>query len=390
VSAAPAPSSPPPPPPGADPALAALRARVLEQDRALVAALAERARLVEAVAARKRQVGVPAFDRAREAEVLGAALEEARRAGVPGDLVRGVMGHVLAASRRAQRFAVPPAEDPPRSIGVVGGTAGMGAFLAEVFAREGIPVETMGKDRGAPAEEVAARHDLVIVAVPIADTLEVIARVGPRVAPGACLADVTSLKRAPLEAMLLAAPPSVDVVGTHPMFGPRGADLDRQKVVLCRGRGERGFARVRRLFEGAGAETVEAGAAEHDAHMAVIQVLVHEKTMVVGSVLERLGADLARSLAFASPVYRAELAMVGRMFSQRAELYADILTGNPEGARISHAFREEAGRIAAAVAAGDRGALVRRFDEVAGYMTRFASWARQQSDAILDDIVKHG
>src|SRR5258708_27448034 len=103
---------------------------------------------------------------------------------------------------------------------------------------------------------------------------------------------------------------------------------------------------------------MEATAEEHDAQMALIQVLVHEKTMVLGSVLERLKADLGRSLQFASPIYRTELAMMGRMFSQRAELYADILTHNPDATPLSHIFEQEADHFARAVALSDRETVI--------------------------------
>jgi chorismate mutase/prephenate dehydrogenase len=112
--------------------------------------------------------------------------------------------------------------------------------------------------------------------------------------------------------------------------------------------------------------------------------------MVLGSVLERVKADLPRSLQFASPIYRIELATVGRMFSQAAELYADILTSNPDGARVSHLFEQEAGHFARALAMGDRESVVKRFRDVKAYMAEFAAWAKNESDAILHDIVRHG
>ena len=314
----------------------------------------------------------------------------ARAYQLPEGLVGDVFGSVLASSRARQRTMSLEGEPRP-SIGVLGGTRGMGAFLARVFRKAGYPVTAMGKDAGPPVEEVAALCDLVIVAVPIGDTVGVIERAAPCVRPGACLMDVTSVKGAPLAAMLRTAGPEVDVVGTHPMFGPHGGDdMDRQKVVLCRGRGEVGFERVKRLFELFGAEVVMADAAEHDAQMALIQVLVHEKTMVLGSVLERLHAPLGRSLDFASPIYRAELAMVGRLYSQEAGLYADILTNNPDGARVSALFAEEAQRFARAVESGERGWILERFRVVATYLEEFASWAKKESDAILRDVVRHG
>lgn len=369
--------------------LAALRDELARKDQEIVALLADRMRLIRQVARVKADKDLPSFDRGREGAHLEDLAEKARGLELGDDVVRDVFARLFAASRLEQRRFAQERGDR-FSIGVIGGTQGMGAFLARVFASGGHTVEAMGLEGGPSAEDVAAKNDVVVVAVPIAATVKVIEAIAPRVRPGACLIDVTSIKRPPLEAMLAHAPEGVDVVGTHPMFGPHGVDFDRQKVVLCRGRGDAAFARVKKLYESFGAETIEATAEEHDAQMALIQVLVHEKTMVLGSVLERLKADLGRSLAFASPIYRTELAMIGRMFSQHAELYADILTVNPDAPRFSHVFEQEAAHFARAVAMSDRETVVRRFQQVAEYMKDFAAWAKKQSDAILDDLVRHG
>lgn len=371
------------------PELTAVREQLAAADGALVELLAERMRLIREVARIKGNRALPSFDRLREGAHLDDLVTKARDSGVPEDMVRDVFARLFAASRLEQRRILQTRAEH-FTIGVIGGTDGMGAFLARVFTQGGFTVETMGKGEGPSAADVASRNDLVIVAVPIDVTVDVVEEIAPHVKKGACLMDVTSIKRAPLEAMLESAPEGVDVIGTHPMFGPHGVDFDRQKVVLCRGRGDASFERVKRLYESFGAETIEATAEEHDAQMALIQVLVHEKTMVLGSVLERLKADLGRSLQFASPIYRTELAMIGRMFSQRAELYADILTVNPEAPRLSHIFEQEAAHFARAVAMSDRDSVVKRFREVTEYMEDFATWAKKQSDAILDDLVRHG
>jgi len=378
-----------PAPAGVAPELVALRDELATTDADLVALLAQRMRLVREVARVKGEKGLPSFDREREGAHLDGLLDRAKGSGAPEVLVRDVFARLFAASRLEQRRIL-AARAERFTVGIIGGTQGMGAFLARVLGDAGYPVDAMGLGEGEAASVVAGRNELVIVAVPIAATVQVIGEVAPHVKPGSCLIDVTSIKRAPLEAMLAAAPDGVDVVGTHPMFGPHGVDFDRQKVVLCRGRGDAGFARVKKLYEDFGAQTIEATAEEHDSQMALIQVLVHEKTMVLGSVLERLKADLGRSLQFASPIYRTELAMIGRMFSQQAELYADILTVNPEAPRLSHVFEQEAAHFARAIAMSDRASVVHRFRQVADFMKDFATWAKKQSDAILDDLVRHG
>ncbi|MCA9590577.1 MAG: prephenate dehydrogenase/arogenate dehydrogenase family protein [Myxococcales bacterium] len=371
------------------PDLSELRAALTSADEEIVRLVAERMRIVRQVAKTKARSELPSFDRGREDELLERLEKRGEEHGLGSDIVRDVYAALFAASRRAQRQLRAP-ELEKFTIGVVGGTQGMGGFLARVFRDGGYDVEVMGLGVGRTAEELAADRDLVVVAVPIDATVGVIEAIAPKVRPGACIVDVTSLKAAPMAAMLAHAPDGVEVVGTHPMFGPHGEDLDRQKVVLCRGRGDVWFSRVKRLFEAFGAETIEAEPGEHDAQMALIQVLIHEKTMVLGSVLERLKADLGRSLQFASPIYRTELAMIGRMFSQGAELYADILTSNPDASRLSHYFEQEAAHFARAVAMGDRETVVKRFRQVSEYMKDFAAWAKRQSDAILDDVMRHG
>jgi chorismate mutase/prephenate dehydrogenase len=366
-----------------------LREELSACDERIVGDLADRMRLIRRVAELKAHGGLPSFDREREGQHLDALLVRAGQLNLQGEIVRDVFATIFSASRSAQRKHVQAGHDR-FSVGIVGGTAGMGAFMARVFVGAGYAVETTGLEAGAPAREVAARHDLVVVAVPIGATVKVIEDVAPAVRPGKCLMDVTSVKREPMQAMLAHAPEAVEVVGTHPMFGPSGDDFDRQKVVLCRGRGDAGFERVRRLYEALGAEIIEASAEEHDAQMALIQVLVHEKTIVLGSVLERVQAKLGRSLQFASPIYRTELSMIGRMFSQGADLYADILTNNPEGTHVTHLFEQEAAHFARAVAMRDRESIVRRFREVSQFMAEFAQWAKKESDTILHDLVRRG
>ena len=78
-----------------------------------------------------------------------------------------------------------------------------------------------------------ANADLVLVAVPINVTCEVVA--GLNKLPSHCvLADITSIKQAPLEAMMKAH--SGPVVGLHPMFGPDVNGFVKQVVVVCHGR----------------------------------------------------------------------------------------------------------------------------------------------------------
>jgi len=59
--------------------------------------------------------------------------------------------------------------------------------------------------------------------------------------------------------------------------------------------------------------------------MAYIQVMRHFNTFVYGQHLKGEDPNLESLTMFSSPIYRLELAMVGRLFAQSPQLYADII-----------------------------------------------------------------
>lgn len=353
-----------PHPPASD-ELVALREELSSVDAALLEVVARRSRCVAQIAAFKAREDVPALDRARETAHLESMLARGDALGLAEDLVRPLFAALFAASRAAQRRVRLDAL-PPLRVGIVGATAGIGATLARVLARAGVAVEGTGLDAGAPAEELAARSELVVLAVPIHVTCAVAAQVGPHVRPGACLMDVTSVKGAPLAAMLAATAPEVDVVGAHPLFGPTAAaDLEGRRVVLCPGRGEAWLPRVAKLFELLGAEVVEATAEEHDRHMAFGQALTQAKAIALGATLAKAGVSLARARALSTETSRADLDTLVRLAAQRPGLFADLLCENPAAAGACDALAQELSALAREAGACDRDALVRRFERAA-------------------------
>jgi prephenate dehydrogenase len=84
------------------PDLDGIRREIEAVDRAIVAVLAERARLSLAAAAAKRAAGMPTLDPPREAAVVRRAAVHARELGLPADAVRDIFWHVIALCRGAQ------------------------------------------------------------------------------------------------------------------------------------------------------------------------------------------------------------------------------------------------------------------------------------------------
>ena len=136
-----------------------------------------------------------------------------------------------------------------------------------------------------------------------------------------------------------------------------------------------------------GMELIESDPAEHDRMMAVVQVLVHYATLVMGRALSKSGVAIDDSLRFTSPIYRLELAFVGRLFAQDPDLYAEIEMTNPHGAEARLRFREAAEELDALLAAGDRDGFRALFGEVDDWFGDFDDEALRLSDVLIDALV---
>lgn len=212
-------------------------------------------------------------------------------------------------------------------IGIIGGTGGIGRWFASFLRAEGYPVHVVGRSEGMPIPELADRCRVVIIAVPIAATLDVIRCVGPHLPSDALLMDFTSLKEEPVREMLKAT--AAEVVGCHPLFGPDCPSLAGQNIVLCPGRGDRWLKRMEVLFKTGGACVTVTTPAEHDRMMALVQGLTHLDTILLGLTLRDSGMEASALDAFSTPVFRTKRAIVEKVFGASPQLYAGLLAGNP-------------------------------------------------------------
>lgn len=365
-----------------------LRAMVDSLDRELLQLAARRMALVGEIAEFKRRHGVRIRDPRREREVLEDRCRRAEALGLPRDEIESIFRLLLRASRDHQaalRADVPPDLEPV-TITVIGGSGRMGGLLVRLFADLGHRVLIVDLDTELSAADAASGSDVVIVSVPIDATEQVIRSVGPHVKPSGLMMDVTSLKTAPVAAMLESTKASV--VGTHPMFGPGVHTLQGQRVVLCRARGDEWANWVARMLGARGLTVTETTPQAHDRAMAVVQVLTHVQTQVFGLALARSGIPLSETLSFTSPAYLLELYVAARHFAQEPALYGPIEMSNPGTAAITTGLSDATREVAAILASGDRARFQEMFEEVRGYFGTFTDEALTQSAFLIDRLVE--
>jgi prephenate dehydrogenase len=247
-------------------------------------------------------------------------------------------------------------------IGIIGGTGGIGRRFADFFREEGYQVDVSGRTSGMTIPQTAATCQVVIVAVPIDTTGDVIRQVGPYMGREQLLADFTSLKEEPLTEMLGSS--ASEVVGCHPLFGPDVTSLADQNVAICPGRGENWLNWFVNFLEKKGARVVITTPRHHDEMMSQIQGLTHINTIAMALVLKELGADPAELSQFSTPIFRTKKALMEKIFGKNHSLYAEMIMRNRNSSQVVDVYAQVLAELKRMVAAGDTAALKKRIEAV--------------------------
>ncbi|MGF1741158.1 bifunctional chorismate mutase/prephenate dehydrogenase [Vibrio profundum] len=358
-----------------------LRGKIDSVDKQILALLAQRLELVEQVGEVKSEHGLPIYAPDREAAMLKSRRVEAEKMGVPPQLIEDILRRTMRESYASENDSGFKCLNPElRSVVIIGGRGKLGSLFARMFTLSGYKVEIIGSDDWAKADELLSTAGLVVVTVPIHLTDEVIQRLNAL--PSDCvLCDLTSVKAAPLSAMLSAH--SGPVVGLHPMFGPDVASFAKQVIVHSDGRGKEQYQWLLDQLAIWGASLCEMDANAHDEGMSLIQALRHFTTFAYGLHLSQENPNLDSLLQLSSPIYRLELAMVGRLFAQDPDLYGDIIFSSEQNVSMIRRFHQRLGEAVDLLEHNGKQAFVEQFGQVSEWFGDYSQQFMQESQNLL-------
>lgn len=184
--------------------------------------------------------------------------------------------------------------------------------------------------------EQACGCDVVVLAVNLQHLREAIDAAAPHLHKDSLVLDVCSVKLRPVELLGAHLPESVEILGTHPLFGPqtvREKGLKGQPIALCPVRSApETYRRVRTfLADVLGLNTIEVSADEHDRQMAMVQVITH----LVGHAANEM--DLPE-LPLATLAYRRLLQLKVNTQGDSEEMFRAIQNVNPYAADTRRRF----------------------------------------------------
>ena len=246
-------------------------------------------------------------------------------------------------------------------IGIIGGTNGLGKTFAKYLAEDGFDVVITGRDE----------CDIVIVAVPIASTNDVIEELAPHMKKGSLMMDVTSVKEGPAEKMEECIGEGVDFIPMHPIFGPRTPSLDGQVIVLTPSYKGEWYRRIYSYFKRKKVRIMETTPEHHDRMMAVVQVLTHFSYISTASAIEKLKINIKDTEDYESPIYNLMIDTIARIVSQNPFLTYSIQHENKVGEQIRQAFADSVLELKDAISREDEEEFIEIANRAQGHQRTY-------------------
>jgi prephenate dehydrogenase len=282
-------------------------------------------------------------------------------------------------------------------IAIIGGSGQFGRVFARLFKEDGHEVVITGRDPakgGRVAEELgvefsddnanaAQNADIVIISVYIDNTLDVIKEVAPHVRPGCLLMDFTSVKIEPCRAMEENADNGVEIIGTHPMFGPRVASIEGQAFIVVPVRAKKWKKFLLDFLSRNKARVFETTPDEHDRAMAIVQGLTHFAYISTAATLSALDVNVKDSRNFASPIYILMLDLIARIVGQSPQLYSSIQMHNPHIKKVHETFIKQASILEGIIKEKDTKAFAKLMTEAAKHVGDLDTSMGRSDKAIL-------
>ncbi len=356
-------------------------------DQEIVSLLAKRQAEVERVVALKKSHNLPVYHPAREENLISHLRNQGAEAGLDPDYIEDLYRRILRQSRAEQTARL--AQKGVRAgtnVLVVGGLGSMGQYFFQWFNNAGYHVRILDQHDWPNVAKLCQNIELAIISVPIEVTNDVIQNLGPHLPEKCVLADITSIKVSPLNAMLEAH--QGPVIGLHPLFGPATSTLDKQIIAVTPGRDLDACRWLIDQFSAWGSILLQVDAQEHDDIMSTVQTLRHFATFAFGQFLCRKHIDLPRTLEFSSPIYRLELGMVGRLFAQDPSLYAEIIFASSKRRALLKEYLASLADNLKMIDSGDKKKFCAEFKKISDWFGPFSEQAMRESSYLIDKLIE--
>jgi prephenate dehydrogenase len=183
--------------------------------------------------------------------------------------------------------------------------------------------------------------DFVVLAVPISSLPGLLAEIAPLLRPACTVLDTCSVKVKPVAWMRESLSEAVEIVGTHPLFGPDSGrnGIGGHRIVVCPARAARQTVEhISRFLSELGLVVLEVSPEEHDRQMARTQAIFH----LVAQAVRRLGWSPS---PITTPGPEQFYRLVESVQNDTPQLFRDLELLNPFAVECRKSFLRELERL---------------------------------------------
>lgn len=271
-----------------------------------------------------------------------------------------------------------------RKITIVGGNGAMGQLFLQYFKKLGFAAKALDKQDWDNAASLLSNVDLVIICVPIHDTIQIIDQVCKYISKKTILADFTSIKE-PIQKHMESVFTG-SILSLHPMFGPTISSTHAQVIIDCGGRNLTESQWVIDSLKQLGFTLIKMTPEAHDQAMSFIQGIEHFSTFALGTFLKQHNLHPQELFAIASPIYQTKLALLGRIFDQDASLYADIIMSDDKRIQLIEEYINWLQKWLIKLKEHNHSEFIQAFNDTSKWMGKFTHDSQLSSDHFLNEI----
>ncbi len=181
-------------------------------------------------------------------------------------------------------------------------------------------------------EEVCS-SEVIILATPMREFENILNQIKDKLQPGTLIIDICSLKIYPIKLMLEILPGDVEIIGTHPLFGPNSAKdgIENLKITLCEVRSSNFENVVNFCKNKLKLDVFITTPQVHDSQMALSQALTH----FIGHIAKDF--DLHR-IDLSTKTFDNLMDVIETIENNSQELFEDMQILNPYSKDVREKF----------------------------------------------------
>lgn len=183
----------------------------------------------------------------------------------------------------------------------------------------------------------AASKEIIILSVPISSLKSILNEIKDSLSDNSIVLDVCSVKTMPCKWMKEILPINIEIIGTHPLFGPQSGrnGIIGLKIVICPVRAkDKTILRVNNMFINIGLDIIKATPIQHDKAMANSHALLHFITLPMINLGMK---DQKIKISALNKV----LELIDIFKEDSFELFINVQIFNPEAKKLRKRFIDE-------------------------------------------------